>query len=375
MKKQYKLLFEPYILANGAELKNRYVIAPMTTYSGAPDGSVSDQEMDYYNRRAAEPGMFITACIAVSKNGLCFPGQFIGYRDDIIPRLRELAQTIKQQGAKAILQIQHGGRECQTDLLEDGTPVSASAVPSPNTGVTPRELSNDEIEQIIADFGQTTRRAIEAGFDGVEIHGANGYLIHQFFSPHSNRRDDRWGGSLEKRMAFPLAVIEEVKRIRDLYSDQSFIIGYRFSPEEASEPGIRMDDTYTFVDKLANQGLAYLHASLMDVESKPRSGSRMNVTRAEALRDVIGDRTSFIALGSIHTPDEALAVLEKGIPLFALGREALMEPDWLAKVAEGKEDTIRTQLPLDSQEELIIPDGMWHAITSRKGWLPVVDAK
>ncbi|MFS0781918.1 NADH-dependent flavin oxidoreductase [Bacillus sp. 1P06AnD] len=371
MKDTYKSIFEPYVLPNGVTLKNRYVIAPMTTYSGDRDGSVSDQEMAYYQRRAGEPGMFITACIAVSRSGLCFPGQFIGYDDMQIPRLRELAEAIKQNGSKAILQIQHGGRECDPELLDGQSPVAPSDVPSTQNSTVPRELSDTEIAGIIRDFGETTRRAIEAGFDGVEIHGANGYLIHQFFSPHANRRNDQWGGSLEKRMAFPLAVIQEVKKAARAYSDDSFIIGYRFSPEEASEPGIKMDDTYAFVDILADQGLTYLHASLMDFHSMPRSGKRMEVTRAEALRDVIDGRTAFIALGSIHTAEEAREVLDSGIPLFALGREALMEPDWLKKVEEGKENTIRTTLKQDSQKELVIPDGMWHAITTRTGWLPV----
>lgn len=372
MKESYKPIMEPYTLPNGVTLKNRYAIAPMTTYSGTEEGSVSDQEMAYYERRAAGPGMFITACIAVSRNGLCFSRQFIGYSDAEIPRLKELADTIKKGGAKAVLQIQHGGRECAPEFLEDRTPVSPSAIPSQNSKAEPRELTGEEIEDIIKDFGETTRRAIEAGFDGVEIHGANGYLIHQFFSPHSNRRTDKWGGSLEKRMAFPLAVVDEVKRMAKMHADPSFIIGYRFSPEEASEPGIRMDDTYALVDVLADRGLAYLHVSLMDADSKPRSGSKQGVTRAEALRDIIADRTAFMTVGSIHTPDEAAAVLNKGIPLFALGREALMEPDWLQKVEAGKEQEIRTVLHLDSQEELVIPDSMWHVITTREGWLPVV---
>ncbi|MDO7484775.1 hypothetical protein Q5O89_00200 [Peribacillus frigoritolerans] len=95
----------------------------------------------------------------------------------------------------------------------------------------PRSMSHTEILSTIQDFGRATRHAIRSGFDGVEIHGANGYLIQQFFSPHSNRRRDHWGGSLENRMHFPLAVIAEVKRIRDLYADKEFIIGYRFSPK------------------------------------------------------------------------------------------------------------------------------------------------
>lgn len=372
MNQAYKPLFEKYTLSNGVELKNRYVIAPMTTYSGNPDGSVSNQELQYYERRASEPGMFITACIAVSKSGLCFPGQFIGYTEEIIPRLSQLAQTLKKHGAKAVLQIQHGGRECSPELVPNGVTVSASAISSPNSPVEPHALTEAEIQSIIQDFGETTRRAIEAGFDGVEIHGANGYLVHQFFSPHSNRREDRWGGSLEKRMAFPLAIIDEIKRVRDEYSDNSFIIGYRFSPEEASDPGITMEDTVALVDCLADQGLSYLHVSLLDVNSIPRSTVNSEKTRVEMIRDVINNRTSFIALGSIKTPNDAMNVLNKNIPLFALGREALIDPDWLRKIEAGKEDEIKTEIKLGTEGDLVLPDQMWQVILSRPGWLPIV---
>ncbi len=189
----------------------------------------------------------------------------------MIHGLCKLATTIKEQGAKAILQIFHGGRMCPPELVPNGDIVSASAVPAeqPNAHI-PRALKGEEIRTIIKDFGETTRRAIEAGFDGVEIHGANGYLIHQFFSPHSNRREDEWGGSLQKRLAFPLAIVDEVKKVVDTYAKEPFIVGYRFSPEEPETPGITMADTLELVDALANQPIDYLHVSLMDFWSTAR---------------------------------------------------------------------------------------------------------
>lgn len=184
-------------------------MAPMTNFSSRPDGTVSDAEIHYYERRSKGVGMAITACTFVTPNGKGFHGEFAGDRSEMIPSLSRLASALKNQGTKAVLQIFHDGRECPPELVPNGETVSASAIPSEKEGAqVPRALDEAEIEEIVRAFGETTRRAIEAGYDGVEIHGANGYLIQQFFSPHSNRRSDRWGGDVQKRMSFPLAVVD-----------------------------------------------------------------------------------------------------------------------------------------------------------------------
>ncbi|MFJ5624828.1 NADH-dependent flavin oxidoreductase [Peribacillus loiseleuriae] len=372
MKQKYSMILSPYTLSNGTILKNRVVIAPMTTYSGHEDGCVSDEELAYYRRRAAGPGMFITAAATISPVATSFPRQMKVYDKQSISGLTELAGTIKAKGAKAILQLHHGGSESLLgytggEQMVSPSGVVASIYKDAGEEYIPRALNHDEILSTIRDFGRATYFAIQAGFDGVEIHGANGYLIQQFFSTYSNHRNDYWGGTLEKRMNFPLAVIEEVKRIRDQYTDKQFIIGYRFSPEEPEETGIKMDDTIAFVNKLAEQGVTYLHLSVKNVWSLPRSGSNRTMTRSEIFRDVIAGRTCFISVGSIHTPDEALAVLHKDIPLLGLGREILMEPDWVKKIEEGKEEDIIDVLPRDSRRKLVIPDHMWTNIITRDG--------
>lgn len=372
MKEQYSQLFEVLKLKNGIELKNRIVMAPMTNYSSNEDGTVSDEEINYYIRRSDGAGMVVTACTYVTENGKGFPGEFAGNSDDMIPSLRRLAEAIQGQGAKAVLQIFHGGRSCPPELVPGGDVVSASAVASvEQPDVLPRSLTESEIEGIIRDFGETTRRAIEAGYDGVELHGANGYLFQQFFSPHSNRREDRFGGSVDKRMTFALAVVNEVKRVVAEHAKTPFIIGYRFSPEETTTPGITMDDTLKLVDTLADQGLDYLHVSLMDYKSKPRVGADESKSRLEWIVDTVRDRVPVIGVGGVHTPDEAVEVLETGAVLVALGRELIMEPDWVSKVAEGRESEIKTTLSKEDQERLVIPDRLWHYIMVRTGWFPV----
>ncbi|WP_078549797.1 NADH-dependent flavin oxidoreductase [Litchfieldia alkalitelluris] len=366
-------LLSSYTLPNGIELKNRIIMAPMTNFSSNKDGTVTDSEVDYYARRSAGVSMVITACTNVTQNGQGFPGEFAAYSDDFIPSLTQLATAIKKEGAKAVLQIFHGGRACPPDLV-NGDVVSASDIPAEAEGSpTPRALTESEVEDIIEAFGETTRRAIEAGYDGVEIHGANGYLIQQFFSPHSNRREDRFGGSLEKRMTFPLAIVDKVKSVVDKYATSPFIVGYRFSPEEAETPGITMDDTLALVDKLADKDLDYLHVSLQEFNSTPRRGVEdLTRTRIDYLLETINNRASLIGVGSIYSLDDALQAFETGIPLLALGRELIIDPDWVQKVEEGKEDTIVTKLDKDNQDQLVVPDPLWNIITNTPGWFPGV---
>ncbi|QHS21749.1 NADH-dependent flavin oxidoreductase [Virgibacillus sp. MSP4-1] len=372
MNSKYEKLLDTYTLPNGSDLKNRIIMAPMTNFSSNSDGTVTDAEVNYYARRSSGVSMVVTACTYVTPNGKGFPGEFGADSDEMIPSLQKLANGIKKQGAKAVLQIFHGGRMCPTYLIPNKDVVSASDIPAEGDDhPTPRALPESEVEEIISAFGETTRRAIEAGFDGVEIHGANGYLLQQFFSPHSNRREDRFGGSLEKRMTFPLEVIKEVKRIVREHADSSFITGYRFSPEESVTPGITMDDTLAFVDKLSDQGLDYLHVSLTDFRSEPRRGVEdHNKSRIAYLLEIINHRVPLIGVGSIYSADDAIQALQTGLPLLALGRELIIDPDWVQKISEGKEEEIITELNKNHQEELVVPDPLWNIITNTPGWFP-----
>ncbi|RHW32323.1 NADH-dependent flavin oxidoreductase [Oceanobacillus profundus] len=366
--------FSPYTFNNGVQLKNRIIMAPMTNYSSNPDGTVSEEELAYYARRSKDVSMVITACTYVTPNGKGFHNEFAGDRDEMIPSLSQLAKTIQSQGAKAILQIFHGGRMCPPELVPHGDIVSASAVPAEVAGAkTPRALTETEVEEIVDAFGETARRAIEAGYDGVEIHGANGYLIQQFFSPHSNQRDDRFGGSVEKRMTFPLAIVEKITEVVKEHADDSFIVGYRFSPEEAETTGITMADTIKLVDTLAEKDLDYLHVSLQHFLSKARRGVEdVNKTRIDYLLETIDNRVPLIGVGSIYSAEDARKAFETGVPLLALGRELIIDPDWVQKVAEGREDEIVTEINKDKQEELVVPGPLWNVIMNTPGWFPGV---
>jgi len=353
-------------------LRNRIVMAPMTTWSGNDDGTVSDQELAYYSKRSKGPGMIITACAYVMPQGKAFKGQIGVHADEMIPGLKQIADTIHKGGAKAVLQIHHGGRQSPPELLPDHQPVSASNIPTvlPNAAI-PRALTEAEIIETIHAFGQATRRAIAAGFDGVEIHGANTYLVQQFFSPHSNRRDDHWGGTLEKRLNFPIAVATEVINIIKEHATTPFLAGYRLSPEEMEVPGITINDTYILVDKLSALKLNYLHISTMNFWAGSLRDANDLRSPTQLIHKHLLNTMPIIGVGNIHTPSDALKITNTGIPLIALGRELLMEPNWVEKVEANKAETIETTLKLSSQHQLVIPDKMWHGLITRKDWLPV----
>jgi hypothetical protein len=176
-------ILSPFTLPNGTELKNRLLMAPMTTCTGYYDGTVTSELVEYYRARSGSIGTIIVECCFIDDLGLAFPGAIGIDNDEKIAGLAKIAEAIKSKGSKALLQIYHGGRMVDPKLIGGRTPVGPSAVAAPRDGAaTPVALTTEEVEGMIGKFGEGVRRAIQAGFDGVEIHGANTYLIQQFYS-------------------------------------------------------------------------------------------------------------------------------------------------------------------------------------------------
>lgn len=352
MTEKYNFL-KPYTFKNGVTIKNRIVIPPMTEAAALENVAVSQDELRYFDIHTGGVGMFIIPTMNVSDDGKGFEGEPSVADDKFMPGLKKLASTVKQNGTKAILQIFHAGRMSNSKILRGVQPVSASAVAAlrPNAE-TPRELTEPEIEQIIEDFGQATRRAIQAGFDGIELHGANTYLMQQFFSPHSNRRTDKWGGNLENRMRFPLEVIKSVHAAVEKYADDKFIVGYRISPEEIEEPGIRLDDTLKFIDVLADQPINYLHVSMGYAWRTSLNDKSDDEPIILKVKKVVNDRLPLISVGSIEKPADAEKIVDSGIDFAAIGRESIRDPKWVQKVELGQENSIRYQMSLTELDEL-----------------------
>ncbi|MCG8291337.1 NADH-dependent flavin oxidoreductase [Pseudomonas entomophila] len=381
MNLNYPEVFRPLHFANGLSVDNRLAMAPMTTWSANADASISEQELAYYRRRVQGVGLVITGCTHVSVEGIGFDNEFAAWDDRFLPSLRRLAQAAKSGGAPAVLQIFHAGNKAIAEQTPDGQVVSASAVRAPagpfNSGIpTPRALTEAQILAVVEAFAQATRRAIEAGFDGVELHGAHGFLIQNFLSPATNQRDDQWGGSLENRMRFPLALVQALQQVVREHASRPFLIGYRISLEEAQEGGLRIDDALALVERLAQVGIDYLHVSLYDLlnatplqsEGEPQAPAALTIVRA--LEQVAG-RMPVIAAGQITTPEQAEAALALGVSMVGLGRGLVINPDWVALAREGKPEWIAGQLDARSVPEIDVPDGLWRAISATPGWFAV----
>ncbi len=199
-----KDIFDTLVLPSGVSLKNRVLMAPMTTQSAYFDGSMTEELIRYYKQRSGEAGAVIVESAFVENKGRGFFGAVGIDTDDKIEGLSRLAKAIQEKGSKALIQIYHAGRMASPEMNGGALPISASPVAAlrPNAPV-PSEMSHRDILDMIQYFADGVRRAIKAGFDGVELHGANTYLIQQFFSPHSNRREDAWGGDDGKTCQIP----------------------------------------------------------------------------------------------------------------------------------------------------------------------------
>ena len=370
MNPKYAPLFQPFTLNNGVTIKNRLVVAPMTHFGSQADGLISDQERTFLSNRAGDMGMFITAATLVQKDGKAFHGQPEATGEHCLDSLKETAQILQQQGAKAILQIHHGGSKAIDDLLDGLDKISASASETEHA----REATAEEVEVLIASYAQAADLALRAGFDGVEIHGANGYLIQQFYSAQSNRRNDQWGGSLENRMRFPLAVIDAVVAVREKHQRNDFIIGYRFSPEEPGDDGLTMTETGALIDALVQKPLQYLHVSLWEFDKKIRRGGDTAQTRMQFIHERINGKLPLIGVGNLFTADQILAAYETGWAEFiALGKTVMINPHIATQIREGREDEIETQLDPTRADHYGLPDTLWGFSSSgTQSWLPPV---
>jgi 2,4-dienoyl-CoA reductase-like NADH-dependent reductase (Old Yellow Enzyme family) len=367
-------MFDEFKLKENVKLRNKIVLAPLTTWAANDNLTISDEEVDYYAARSKEAGMVITGCTFFQPNGQAFENEFYAGSDEFIPSLKKLAYSIKSQGAKAILQIFHGGRMA---LPNNGQLVSASAVKSmynvfemETEMETPKEMTHEEIQEFINGFYETTRRAIEAGFDGIEIHGSNKFLIQQFFSAETNRRTGEWGGTIEKRLRFPLKIIKAANKARDQYSNEEFIIGYRFSPEEIEEKGITLEDTLYLVDNLADQEVDYLHVSLMNYKATSTRDLSDKRIIGKLLEEKVNGRKPIIGVGSIYSKEDAEDALNNvGYDLISIGHVIVTEPNWVGKIKSGEE--IQTHIDMENLEEQSIPIKMANTIARFPGWFKI----
>jgi len=338
---KYPKLFEPGRIG-AIRLKNRIVMPPMATNYAGPFGDVSERLIKYHVERAkSEVGLIILENVQVKypegKNVSC---QLRLDDDKYIPGYQELAEAVHPYGTKIFMQIHHAGR--QYHGIEGVEGVAPSAIPDGFLNAPVRELTSAEIWDLIERFSETALRAMKAGFDGVEFHGAHGYLIGQFVSPHTNQRVDEWGGTFERRMKFPLEII---KRTRAKVGPD-FPFSYRFSADEFVPGGLTLEDFRKIAPMLEAAGINVLHVSAGIYESMPiilepmRFAQGWRVYLAEAIKKTVN--IPVITVGVIRTPDVAERILNEGKADFvAVGRTLIADPHWAKKAKEGRDEDIR----------------------------------
>jgi 2,4-dienoyl-CoA reductase-like NADH-dependent reductase (Old Yellow Enzyme family)/thioredoxin reductase len=321
-------------------LKNRVVMPPMCTNYATIGGVVTDRLIDYYTARArGGVGLINVEFAYVHPAGKVFDHMLGIYDDKLIPGLKRLCDSVHHGGAKIIIQIAHGGRRGHSDIT-GVTPVAPSPIPRLN-GETPKELSREEIEDLIQAFILAARRAKKAGFDGVMIHMVHGYLLQQFLSPFSNTRTDRYGGDLEGRARFPLEVVRGVRR--EVGND--YPITCRLCGDEFLKGGFDLVQSIQVAKMLEANGVnaievsAGTHETGQVITALPYYPMGFLAPLSEAIKKEVSLPVGIV--GRIHTPELAEQLLEqRKADLIAVGRALIADPEWPQKAQEGRPEAI-----------------------------------
>jgi 2,4-dienoyl-CoA reductase-like NADH-dependent reductase (Old Yellow Enzyme family) len=317
-------MFRPYRFRGGAISKNRLALAPLTNGQSQPDGNLADDELRWLERRAAGGFGVVTTCAAhVAADGKAWAGE-LGVDDDVrLPGLRRVASAISAHGALGMVQLFHGGLRASREV--SGLPTwSASAHVEDAPGYeVPRAGTDDDVARVIAQFAAAARRCVEAGFAGVELHGAHGYLLSQFLSTTYNRRDDGWGGALAGRAR----LMREVTRAVRAAVPSDFVVGVRLSPEDFGQArGLDLGENLELARWLCDDGVDFLHLSLWKALDHTRT--RPEAHALDLFRAVVPADVALFVAGSVWTPAEAAGLLDRGADFIALGRAAILNPDW-----------------------------------------------
>ena len=353
MQEKHKVLFDTLSLGK-LELKNRLALAPTHVGMGGERGTVTDQILCYYYTRArAGVGLIIVEATGITGRYAFTPGLGLGAASNhSIPGLRDLARVIHWGGARAVVQLVAGqGAQALTHqgkrplvgpsdvpalIQKEGLPKAISGFQKMHSE-RPRPLEQMEIKELKASFVRATQRVKEAGFDGVEIHGAHGYLLCEFTSPYFNRRDDDYGGSPERRWRFSQEVIQDIKE----QVGQDFVVGYRFSAREGIPGGLELEESIEMAKAIQRAGADYLsvsHGCYAVASDIFPEGEDTFTKDAAAIRKHVSIP---VMCPNFQDPDRAATAIEGGsVDMIALSRPLLADPLWPQKVKEGRIEEI-----------------------------------
>ncbi|MBF9072614.1 NADH:flavin oxidoreductase/NADH oxidase [Streptacidiphilus fuscans] len=358
-------LFTPFALRS-LTIPNRIWMASMCQYSAAPEGEAVGAPTDWHfthlaARATGGTGLIITEATAVSPEGRISPYDLGIWNDTQVAAFQRITAFLKGQGVVPGIQLAHAGRKASTERtwVDRGrpispdeqygwTPVGPSALAFGEKSTTPRELTQDQIQEIVQQFAEAARRALATGFQVAEIHGAHGYLIHQFLSPYSNHRTDEYGGSFENRTRFALEVVDAVRAVWP----EELPVFFRISatdwvdenPEDARS-GWTADDTVQFAKELQARGVDLLDVSTGGnvPDAKIVAGPGYQVPFAERVR--VETDLPVAAVGMITEPAQAEAVVASGrADAVLLGRELLRNPYWPRQAAAALDGEVATPI-------------------------------
>ncbi len=337
-------LFSTEITINGMRLKNRFVMCSMVTNYAARNGEVTDQLIRYHEERARGGcALNMLEATYVSREGNSYY-RGVGISEDRhIPGLRRLTDAVHACGGKIGVQLQHGGRTAR--VAANNMPMLlVSCIPGRTPVEESREMTVEDIRNVVEAYRNAAVRAKEAGFDAIEIHAAHGYLLAQFLSPYTNQRTDAYGGTPEKRMRFPMDVMNAVREA--VGAEYPVIV--RMSVEEFVTPGMTLEHAANVARMFVEHGADALSVSVGTTETNhytiPPSciAPGWNADRASAIGEAVGHRVPVIVAGRINNAETAWDILEKGkAELIGLGRALYADPYFPAKVLAGQDELIR----------------------------------
>jgi 2,4-dienoyl-CoA reductase-like NADH-dependent reductase (Old Yellow Enzyme family) len=339
-------LTDPLQLESGATLKNRFVLAPLTNLQSDPDGVLSEDEFRWLTKRAEGGFALVHTCAAsVQDSGVGFPGQ-LGVHDDAhLPGLTRLAAAIKAHGALAIAQLHHGGLRS----------LKSPKAPSADEKLKAEAMTLDEVRASRDCFITAAQRAERAGFDGVELHGAHGYLICSFLSPELNRRDDAYGGDPERRARFLFELVDGVRAA----TRKGFTLGVRLSPERW---GLVLPEIRDVAQHLMRDAkIDFLDLSLWDFRKDPMDESFQGRTLASFFTGLERGSVRLGAAGKIMSAQDARDILAMGFDFPILGRAAILHHDFPKRVAA---DPNFTAVPTPVSEAYLREEGLGPAFVN-----------
>ncbi len=323
------------------ELKNRFVVPPMGTNFGTYEGMVTDDMITYYRRRAKGGfGLIIIEVTAIDRRGKAIVNEVGLWDDSQIPGFQKLMDAIHEEGAKVVVQLHHAGRQSVPPYIFGEMPEAPSRVACPMLNFPPEAMTNERVWEIIDEFGDAAVRAKKAGADGVEVHGAHGYLVAQFMSPHANKRTDEFGGDFFGRMKFPQEIF---KNIRSKVGDDYPLL-FRFGHDEKVNGGRTLEES-VMVGRMAEEaGVDALDISIMTYASLPYMSAPpamphgFNQFPTKVIKEAVS--IPVISVGRYEPAIAESALLNGCADFISFGRESIADPDLPTKVAQEKYNEI-----------------------------------